>query len=130
MDPPVVIVDFTFDQGLLFVSLRNIGGLPAHRVSVRFSEPIFGLGGEKEVSALPLFRNTEFLAPGKEIATLLDSASSYFGRQQPTRIEAEVSWFDQEKRRHTATIRHDLEIYRDVAFVEGGADRRAEREPG
>jgi hypothetical protein len=125
VDPPNVIVDFTFDQGLLFVSVRNIGGLPAHRVSVRFGEPLVGLGGDKEVSALPLFRNVEFLAPGKEIATLVDSASSYFGRGQPTKITAEVAWFDREDERHTATIRHDLEIYRDIAFV----DRTAER-PG
>jgi hypothetical protein len=123
MDPAAVIVDFTFDQGLLFVTLRNIGGLPAYRVSVRFGEPILGLGGEKEVSALPLFRNTEFLAPGKEIGTFMDTAASYFGREQPTRIEAEVSWFDQEGERHTATIRHDLEIYRDIAFVEGHGGR-------
>lgn len=123
MDEPIVIVDFTFDQGLLFISLRNIGALPAYRVSVQFSEPIHGLGGTKEVSALPLFRNTEFLAPGKEIVTFLDTASSYFGREQPTRIAAEVSWFDQEDEVHRAVIRHDLGIYRDIAFVEGRSRR-------
>ena len=115
----MVIVDFTFDQGLLFISLRNIGALPAYRVSVQFSEPIYGLGGTKEVSALPLFRNTEFLAPGKEIVTFLDTASSYFGREQPTHIAAEVSWFNQEDEVHRAVIRHDLEIYREIAFMEG-----------
>ena len=123
MDGPIVIVDFTFDEGLLFVSVRNIGALPAHRVSVQFSEPIYGLGGTKEISALPLFRNIEFLAPGKEIVTLLDTASSYFASEQPTRIDAEVSWFDQEEERHRVAIRHDLEIYRDIAFVEGRARR-------
>jgi hypothetical protein len=124
MDPPIVIVDFTFDEGLLFISLRNIGGLPAYGVSVKFSEPIFGLGGEKEVSALPMFRRVEFLAPGKEIVTFLDSASSYFGREQPTRITAEVSWLDHEGEPHTGEIRHDLGIYRDIAFVEGRTTRR------
>ncbi|MGH2572141.1 MAG: hypothetical protein ACRDGU_01405 [Actinomycetota bacterium] len=119
MDAPIVIIDFTFDQGLLFVSLRNIGDLPAYRVSVQFGEPIYGLGGMKEISALPLFQNVEFLAPGKEILTFLDTASSYFGREQPTRIAAEVSWFDQQEELHRAVIRHDLGIYREIAFVEG-----------
>jgi hypothetical protein len=128
MEPADVIVDFTFDQGLLFVSLRNIGGRPALRVSVRFSEPIHGLGGTKEISALPLFRNVEFLAPGKEIVTLLDTAASYFAGNQPTRIEAEVTWFDRDQDRepHRASIRHDLEIYRDIAFVEDRPRAQAE----
>jgi hypothetical protein len=123
MEPADVIVDITFDEGLLFVSVRNIGGLPAHRVSVRFSEPIHGLGGTKEVSAMPLFRNVEFLAPGKEIVTFLDTAASYFGGDQPTQIEAEVTWLDRDDEPHRATIRHDLEIYRDIAFVEGRTTR-------
>jgi hypothetical protein len=73
----------------------------------------------------------EFLAPGKEIATLLDTAASYFAGNQPTRIEAEVSWFelDQEQEPHHAMIRHDLEIYRDIAFVEDRPRDQTERLP-
>lgn len=74
---PHVILDVVFEDGLLFLSLRNIGARPAVQVSVRFDRPIVGLEGEREISALPLFTNLEFLAPGREIRTFLDRSASY-----------------------------------------------------
>jgi hypothetical protein len=52
---PHVIVDFVFDRGLLFISIKNIGERPAFAVRVEFSTRIVGIEGT-EISALPLFR--------------------------------------------------------------------------
>jgi hypothetical protein len=112
-----VILDVVFEEGLFFLSVRNIGARPATRVSVTFDEPLVGLGGTREVAALPLFRNIEFLAPGREIRTLLDSSASYFGRGQPERITARISYHDTRGRRHTGTIHHDLGVYRTIGYV-------------
>lgn len=114
---PEVIVEFLFNRGLLFISVNNIGERPALNVSVKFSQPIIGLAGTKDVSELALFKNIEFLGPGREITTFLDRSSSYFERKQPTRILARVSYSDPEKQAYEQTIKHDLEIYRDLAFV-------------
>ena len=114
---PHVIVDFVFDQGLFFIAVRNISEQPAYKVSVKFNEKLFGLGGTREVSALPLFRNIEFLAPQKEIATFLDSSDSYFARKQPTKVKVQISYRNAEGEEHNVSIAHDLEIYRTVAFT-------------
>lgn len=114
---PEVIVDFVFDNGLFFISVSNISDRPAYKVSVKFSHKIFGLGGVREVSALPLFRNIEFLAPRKNIVTFLDSSDSYFARNQPTKVTVEVSYRDPEGESHKISIAHDLEIYRDLALA-------------
>lgn len=114
---PAVIVDFLFDQGLFFIAVKNISEFPAYRVSVKFNHKIHGLGGTKEVSALPLFRNIEFLAPQKEIKTFLDSSDSYFARKQPTKVKVEISYSDAEDNKHSVKIVHDLEIYRELAFA-------------
>ena len=114
---PNVIVDFHFQQGLFFIAVKNISERPAYKVSVKFNRKLFGLGGSKEVSALPLFRNIEFLAPQKEITTLLDSSDSYFARKQPTKVKAEITFSDAEGHKQSVTIVHDLEIYRELAFV-------------
>lgn len=114
---PRVIVDFVFDQGLFFIAIKNISDTPAYRVSVKFNHKILGLGGAREVSALPLFRNIEFLAPQKEIATFLDSSDSYFARKQPTKIKAQISYHDVEGEKHSVAIAHDLEIYRELAVA-------------
>src|SRR5438309_8463623 len=87
-DFPDVILDFRFEQGLLYISLVNISSVPAYRVSVRFDKAFRGLGGECEISSLRLFRRVEFLAPQKRIETLLDSSRSYFQRREPTSIKA------------------------------------------
>ena len=114
---PEVIVEVLFDNGLLFLAVRNIGDRPATRVSVEFDQKLMGLSGAKDVSAQALFRNIEFLGPQREIATLLDRSSSYFARRQPTKLAARVRYHDQEGNQYVETIKHDLEIYREIAYT-------------
>lgn len=114
---PEVILDFRFEQGLLYIALVNISGVPAYRVSVRFDKAFRGLGGECEISSLRLFRRVEFLAPQKRIETLLDSSRAYFQRREPTTIKATVSFRDAHGKAHTREILHDLKIYQDLSYV-------------
>ena len=116
---PDVIFDVSFEDGLLFAAVRNISPRPAYRVSVEFEKPFTGLGGSQETSTLRLFRNIEFLAPDKEIRTLVDTAASYFARRQPSKLVAEVRWRSADGKRHAHRIAHDLSIYRQIAYVTG-----------
>jgi hypothetical protein len=116
---PEVIVDVVFEDGLFYLSVANIGDRPALNVQTRFSRKLVGLGGTKDVAALPLFRNIAFLAPGKEIRTLLDSASSWFARARSTALTARVAYTDAEKEAYKGTMTHDLEIYRELAYRRG-----------
>jgi hypothetical protein len=117
MPAPDVIVDFVFEDGLFFLAITNIGPEPAERVHVGFDPPFRGLGGSVAIADIPLFRNIEFLAPARSIRTLLDSAAAYFARQEPERITVNISFADRAGRNYKSSIRHDLSIYRDIAFV-------------
>jgi hypothetical protein len=117
MPAPDVIVDFVFEDGLFFLTVTNIGPEPAERVHVGFDPPFKGLGGSLAIADIPLFRNIEFLAPARSIRTLLDSAAAYFARQEPERITVNISFADRAGRNYKSSIRHDLSIYRDIAFV-------------
>jgi hypothetical protein len=119
---PEVIVDFVFDDGLFFVRLENIGERPAHKVTVRFDHPLIGAAG-KEISALPLFRNVEFLAPHKGIVAFLDTSAAFFKREGDPRISALITYEDAEGSEHQTTIRHDLGIYREIAYVVKPSDQ-------
>jgi hypothetical protein len=124
---PDVIVEFLFDRGLFHISIRNIGDRPAVDVSVKFNKKITGLGGKKEISSLPVFNNIEFLGPGREIVLFLDSSHSYFARKQPTKISARIVYADSAKAKYETTINHDLEIYRDLAYLDSAAADDAKR---
>ena len=115
-----VVVDFEFEQGLLFVSVRNLGDRPALKVSAEFDKPFRGLGGAREMNGLSLFRKIEFLAPGREIRTLLDSSAAYFARREPTVLTATVTYRTVEGQRRQTKVTHDLAIYRDLAYVPQG----------
>ena len=117
-----VSVDFVFEDGLLYVLVANIGERPALKVSCRFEPAFHGLGGSVEVSRLPLFRNIEYLAPGREIRTLVDSSAAYFASREPTKLEIAVTYRDEDGARRQATIAHDLGIYRDLAYVVPAAE--------
>jgi hypothetical protein len=114
---PEVIVDFTFDRGILQIAVANVSDYSAFAVTVSFDTPFHGLGGSVEVSSLALFRRLEFLAPHKRIETLLDSSAEYFARREPTHIGATVSYNDGEGNNFERRITHDLAIYRDVSYL-------------
>ena len=116
-DRPDVILEFLFDRGMLHLALRNIGDRPAIAISVKFDKKILGLGGAKEISALPVFQRVEFLGPGREILVFVDQSHSYFARKQPSKISARISYSDSEKQKYDATLNHDLEIYRDLPYL-------------
>lgn len=112
-----VLVDFDFEEGLLYVGVQNIGTEPAVSVQVEFSPSFRCLGGEVPVKSISLFRNLAFLAPGKKIRTLVDSAAAWFARGEPARIEAVVTWATRDGAQHKAAIEHDLDIYRTLAYL-------------
>jgi hypothetical protein len=114
---PEVVLDVLFDDGLLFVAVSNIGDAPALRVSCAFGTEVRGLGGTLDLARLPLFRNIEYLAPGREIRTLLDTSAAYFARGEPTAWSVTITYHDAGGRLHETTIRHDLAIYRELAYV-------------
>jgi hypothetical protein len=114
---PEVIVEFLFDRGLIHLCVRNIGEGAANDVSVTFDKKVVGLGGSKDVSALPVFKNISFLGPGREIVVFVDESHSYFARKQPTRISVTVAYRGSNKQKYETTINHDLGIYRDLPYV-------------
>jgi hypothetical protein len=116
-----VIVDFVFEEGVLYVTVANIGERPALKVSCRFEPGFHGLGGSVEISRLPLFRNIEYLAPRKEIRTLVDSTAAYFARKEPTKLQVTITYRDESGTRRQTAIKHDLGIYRDLAYVVPGS---------
>jgi hypothetical protein len=117
---PEVVLDVVFEDGLLFLAVSNLGDAPALRVSCRFGGKLRGLGGTKDVSRLALFENIEFLPPGREIRTLLDTTASYFARDEPTRLSVTTAYADAGGRSYETTVDHDLAIYRELAYVPRG----------
>ena len=114
---PDVFLDVEFEDGVLFLVVANRGQRAALAVSCRFEQPFKGLGGSQDMTRLPLLRKIEFLAPGREIRTLLDSSAAYFTRREPAKLSVEIHYRDEDGGRHERRIVHDLRIYRDVAYV-------------
>src|SRR5688500_190485 len=118
-----VILDVVFDRGLLFLVVENLGDRPAHSVRIKFDQPFSGIGGVKKMQRLALFRKLEFLAPHKPIEVFLDRSASYFARDEPTQLAVAISWRTPEGARCSTTVHHDLEIYRDLGFIDREAPR-------
>ena len=51
------------------------------------------------------------------MTTFLDSSDLYFARKQPTKVKAQISFSDDEGKKHSVAISHDLEIYRNLALA-------------
>jgi hypothetical protein len=108
---PEVILDFTLDEGLLTIHLKNIGARSAYAVKTAFDRPFHGLDGKKCISEMRVFRNLEFMAPGKDLSQFIDVLANYARRKQPMRIAATISYRDREGKRYQERIVHNLRIY-------------------
>ena len=120
-----MILDVEFEDGLLYLVLENIGRRPAHSVRVRFAEPLHGLGGERRIDRLQIFRRLGLLGPRRQIRIFLDRAALLFARGQPTVLEARITWRTDDDGRGARTVRHDLAAYRDFPYLEVPSDAPA-----
>ena len=108
---PEVIIDFVVDEGMLSVCLKNIGESSAYQVRTVFDKPFYGLGGEKLISRMRIFREISFVPPGKEFHQFVDMLVRYAKRKEPMRLKATISYRDRAGNRYQETIAHDLRIY-------------------
>jgi len=111
---PDVIVDVDVRDGLFSILLRNIGSRPALNVTTIFDRSMSGLGGSKSISGMRLFKNLEFMAPGKVFEQFVDPLDVYAARKEPMRFTATVSYLDRDGRRYEEAIVHDLRIYAEL----------------
>jgi hypothetical protein len=117
---PDVIVDFHCSQGLLFISLKNIGEGSAYGVRTSFDKPLVGLGGEKTISEMQLFRGVEFVPPGKGFTQLLDPVAIWFQQDRPSRYTITITYSDREGNEFRERIVHNLDIYKDLGYISSG----------
>ncbi len=108
---PEVIIDFAVEDGLLSVALKNVGSTSAYRVRTTFDKPFHGLGGDKPISTLRLFRELAFMPPQKEYRQFIDHLHAYAKRKEPLAINATVSYRDRDGNRYQESIAHDLRIF-------------------
>jgi hypothetical protein len=111
-----VVVDVVFDGGVLYLELANLADRPALNVACTFDPPLVDLQG-RDVSKLPLFRRVEFLGPRRRIRTLLDSNAGYFRRKPATRVTIAVEYERPDGPRRVTQVAHDLEIFRELAYL-------------
>lgn len=113
-----VILDVELERGLLFLVIRNLGELPAHNVRVRFDGPLHGLGGDRRIDRLQIFRRLEFLGPGRCIRIFLDRTALLFARDERTELDVTVTWRTDGGERRRREMHHDLAAYRDFPYLE------------
>lgn len=111
-----VVVDVVFESGVLFLELANLAQRPALNVRCAFEPTLLDLEG-RDVAKLRLFRRVEFLGPGRRIRTLLDSTPGYFARKAATRFTVEARYERLDGSRGATKVTHDLEIFRDLAYL-------------
>lgn len=119
---PDVIVDFEYDDGLLFIIIENIGDEPAYETLIKFNKRIFGIQKTRNISSLKIFQSLKFLPAGKKIKILVDLFQSYVVSKQPMEINMVISFRNKSKQTFKNSIQHDLSIYKD--FVEIYRDKK------
>ena len=112
-----VILDFLFEKGFFFISIKNVSAKPVFKLSIKFDKGFTGHGGATKIHALSIFKSIEFLAPGKEIRFYMDASHAYFARQQPTELTATINYATAESSRNTYKIKHNLGIYADLVYL-------------
>ncbi|MCP1676410.1 hypothetical protein J2T57_003571 [Natronocella acetinitrilica] len=114
---PDVVLDVLFDDGLLYLTLQNLGSAHAHDVHVRFDRSIRAVEGTRDITALEIFRDLAFLPVGKRIEVFLDTSGNFFAQQGDTEFVAHIRFHDATGRQYQHRARHNLAVYRDLGYV-------------
>jgi hypothetical protein len=114
---PEVLLDVELTDGSLWLVLANPSAQAAFDVSATFRGPLLGVGGERDITEMRLFRMLPLLRPRREIRIFVDVARSFFARRPPTRLQARVSWRSGEGARFARVFTHDLAIWEDFGEI-------------
>jgi hypothetical protein len=112
-DDVEVLLDVELADGMLWLVLVNASDRTAYNVAVVFREPLPGLGGERDIAGMGVFRMLPLLRPRREIRVLVDVAREFFARRQPTIVEARVSWQSRSGDDFSRSFKHDLAVWKD-----------------
>jgi hypothetical protein len=112
----VVIVDFEIDADAVFLTIKNLGAVPALNLKIKPSSAILGLEGKKDISKLTIFRKISYLAPLKEIKIFVDSYESFFTHLKDSSILFKISYKNEKRKSFKMKIHHDLRIYADLIY--------------
>ncbi len=115
---PNVIIEFECHNGCFFLAITNIGPQPAHEITTTFEPTFSGLHGCRQIPDQSMFDSIGFLSPGNAIRTFVDTTASYFAREEPTVIQTDVSFHNQNGRTYHNHATHTLEVYRDLPYLE------------
>lgn len=111
-----VVVDIVSEGGVLYLEVANLAERPALNVSCKFDPSVVDAAG-RDVSELALFRRLPFLGPGRRVRTLLDSSAGYFGREHARQLKIQVVYERPGAERRTTEVVHDLEVFRQLAYL-------------
>ena len=114
---PNVIIDFEYNDGLLFIIIENIGNDSAYDITVRFNKKILGMQKTKNISSLQIFQSLKFLPPSKKIKILVDLFQFYLAGKQPMLIGTDIFFRNKMKKTFQNSIQHDLSIYADIPEI-------------
>lgn len=112
-----VILDFEFEKGLFFISIKNYGDAPVFNVKITFKPGFTGHGGATKIHALSVFKGISFLPPGKEIRFFMDSSHDYFARGNPNQIDSKIQFNTLDGKGKSYTLTHNLAIYSDLVYL-------------
>ena len=115
---PSVILDLACERGMFLFVLSHRGDTPVRDISVKFRRKIVGMGGDLDISGLPIWTNLTFLPPGKEIRVPIDIAATFLARDKGKPLTVVVSYTEGDQDdRWMAEITHDFTAYRDMPEV-------------
>jgi hypothetical protein len=112
----VVIVDFDIDAENVFLTIKNLGAVPALKLRIKPLSAILGFEGKKDISKLSVFKEISYLAPLKEIKIFVDSYESFFTHLKDTSVHFRISYKNEKRRSFKMKIHHDLRIYADLIY--------------
>ena len=113
--PSKIILDFEYENNLLYIIIENIGDAMINKVSIDFNKKIMGIGKEKNISEMQIFKTISVFPPKKRFKIFVDTFSSYVKNKQPLLLTSKITYY-QNNKSYEDIIKHDLRIYKD--FVE------------
>lgn len=112
-------VDFIPDNGLMFVIIANYQSFALRNCRISFSQTLPTVDGKK-LNHLKIFRNLEYLAPGRRIPVFVGEPVTFLESLRDKKITVQIKYKLPDGANKSYSINHDLSIYEDLPQIING----------
>lgn len=110
---PAIVLDILWRERALYFVLENISDQSMRDIRIKFRRKVMGLGGDHDITTLPIWTTLGLMPPAKRIEVLIDRDTVFYAHNKTGALGISITYTDGPGTTWRGSVTLDFEAYRD-----------------